>query len=233
MSTRKQEDIAAWRNWNRTKSSQDLQKVLNRMKPVIAHEVNRWSGSLSSGMLEIKAKTLAVQAIKSYSPSRGAALSTHVTNSLRKLSRTVYTHTQAARLPEHKAIAMSTFGNSYNALSTELGREPTSLELSEDLGWSKKRTSSFRTAYTKKELLTSGDYQPTSFSTTDWDRDPMVDFVYHDFSRADKKLFEDITGYGGAKVLTNAKLMRKHKLTQGQLSYRKRKLISAVKKVMH
>lgn len=230
--SRKAKDRELWTRWQRSRSPQDLQAVLNQLKPIIGREVNRWAGSLSRATLETKAKALAVKAIKSYNPAMGTTLSTHVTNQLQKLSRTIYTHTQAARLPEHKAVAMTSFGAAHETLNSELGRTPTTLELSEHLGWSKMRTSEFRKAFQRKELLTSGEFRPSAFAVNDYEQDPIVDFVYHDMSPANQKLFEHVTGYGGARVLSNKDLMKKFKLTQGQLSYRKRKLINLVKDTM-
>lgn len=227
----KDKDKALWAKWHRSGSPQDLQELLTQLKPLIAREVNRWAGGLSRDTLETKAKALAVTAIRSYNPNMGASLSTHVTNQLQKLSRTVYTHTQAARLPEHKAVAMASFSTAHDMLHSDLGRTPTALELAEHLGWSMPRTSEFRKAFERKELLSSGEFNPSAFAVNDYEQDPMVDFVYHDMSPANQKLFEHITGYGGAKILPNADLMDKFKLTQGQLSYRKRKLINLIKDV--
>lgn len=227
--SRKAKDRELYDRWKRSRSPQDLQALLDQLKPVIAREVNRWAGSLARPTLETKAKALAVKAIKNYNPAMGATLSTHVTNQLQKLSRVVYTHTQAARLPEHKAVAMTSFNAAHEMLNSELGRTPTVLELSEHLGWSKARTSEFQKAYQRKELLTSGEFRPSAFAVNDYQQDPMVDFVYYDMSPANQQLFEHITGYGGAKVMSNKDLMEKFDLTQGQLSYRKRKLINMVK----
>lgn len=229
---RKAKDRELWDRWQRSRSPQDLQAVLNQLKPIIGREVNRWAGSLARPTLETKAKALAVKGIKSYNPAMGTTLSTHVTNQLQKLSRTIYTHTQAARLPEHKAVAMTSFGAAHETLNSELGRAPTTIELSEHLGWSKARTSEFRKAFQRKELLTSGEFRPSSFAVNDYEQDPMVDFIYHDMSPANQQLFEHATGYGGAQVLSNKDLMKKFSLTQGQLSYRKRKLINLVKNAM-
>ena len=59
--------------------------------------------------------------------------------------------------------------------------------------------------------------------------DNLVDFYYHGLAPMDKSLFEDVTGYGGKPILNNAQIMKKHNLTQGQLSYQKRKLIDSIK----
>lgn len=229
LSGRKERDRELWDQWKRSGSPQDLQALLDQLKPLIAREVNRWAGGLARSTLDTKAKALAVTALQSYNPNMGASLSTHVTNQLQKLSRTIYTHTQAARLPEHKAVAMTSFHAAHEMLRSDLGRPPTALELSEHLGWSMARTSEFQKAFERKELLTSGEFNPSSFAVNDYEQDPMVDFVYHDMSPANQRLFEHITGYGGAKVLPNQDLMIKFKLTQGQLSYQKRKLIDLIK----
>ena len=85
---RKAKDRELWDRWKRSGSPQDLQAVLDQLKPVIAREVNRWAGGLARPTLETKAKALAVKAIKSYNPSHGTALSTHVTNDHRTVMDT-------------------------------------------------------------------------------------------------------------------------------------------------
>jgi hypothetical protein len=44
----------------------------------------------------------------------------------------------------------------------------------------------------------------------------------------DQALFKDITGYGGVKELNNTQLCAKYKITQGQLSYKRRKLVDGL-----
>jgi len=221
--SRQSDDLALWQQWHRTRRKKDLQPLLHQLQPVISGQVNRWSGSLAAPLLETRAKVLATDAIKDYNPHRGAALATHVTNKLQKLSRMVYTHTQAARLPEHKTLSIASFKVAQEALGDQFGREPTLDELADDLGWSVNRTKAFNEVVQRKELLGSGEFNPASFSIAD-DEDPIVGFVYHDMAPTTKRLFEDITGFGGAKPLANSALMKKHKLTQGQLSYQKRQL---------
>lgn len=219
----REKDLQLWKQWNKTKSDADLQALLNHLQPVINQQVTRWGGTLSRPMLETRAKILAVEAIRSYNPHAGAALATHVTNRLQKLSRTVYTHTQAARLPEHKAVGMTTFSVAQDQLQNDLGRSPTHVELADHLGWTQTRTREFQRAYDRKELLSSGEFNPASFPVAD-QHDPIIDYVYFDMEPQKQQLFEGITGYGGNRILTNQELMAKHKLTQGQLSYQKRQM---------
>lgn len=216
-------DLELWKQWNKTKNNADLQPLINQLQPLISQQTSRWGATLSRPMLETKAKILAVEAIKSYNPNLNVALATHVTNRLQKLSRTVYMHTQAARLPEHKAIGMATFSVAQDQLKNDLGRTPTASELADHLGWSTGRTKEFQQAYDRKELLSSGEFNPSSFPVAD-QHDPLVDYVYFDMEPKKQKLFEHLTGYGGNKILSNAELMTKLDLSQGQLSYQKRQM---------
>jgi len=199
------------------------------MQPVINQQVNRWAGTLSRDLLEMQGKVLAATAIRSFDPKAGAALATHVTNQLQKLSRTVYTHTQAARLPEHKVIGMVTFHTAQEQLKNELGHDPSAGELADHLGWGTDRVQEFQRAYGRKEMLSSGEFNPANFPIADV-HDPLASFVYHDMAPPQQRLFERITGFGGNKVLSNQEIMDKFKLTQGQLSYQKRKLIDLFNK---
>ena len=97
---RREDDLQAWQAWQGNPNSRNMHNVLGQLKPLIQKEVNRWSGSysLARPLLELEANRLASEAVHTYSPHRGAALATHVTNRLKKLSRLPYTHQNLARL---------------------------------------------------------------------------------------------------------------------------------------
>ena len=80
----------------------------------------------------------------------------------------------------------------------------------------------------RKEFLESGDTVPIFDSTSDDAK--IIDFVYNDLSPQQKKIFEHTTGYGGAPILSNAHIMRKFNMTQGQLSYQKKLLTDHISK---
>jgi hypothetical protein len=217
----KEDDLAAWKKWNSSQNMSDLQSVLKRLDPIVHKEVNRWQGTLARPLLELEAKRLAIHGIRTYRPTAGAALSTHVTNQLKKLSRISYTHQNIARIPEYQTLKFHTFNNAQKALEDKLGRDPTAAELSGELGWSRPYLSRFQRSF-RREFVESGTPAPIFDSVTD--DAGLIDFVYHDMSPQQKSLFEHTTGYGGAEVMSNPKLMKKLHVTQGQLSYQKRLL---------
>lgn len=233
-STRKERDLELWEQWKRTKSPHDLQQLMRQMDGAIQSEVNRWSGAIARPVLEAKAKRLALEAFETYDPNKGAALNTHLTNRLKKLSREVYTHQDAVRLPEYKKLKVHSYTRGYNELMAQHGREPTNAELQDHLGWSPKMVSSVQRGL-MPELIESADVGGGLFERTSvWgsdSEDGIVDMFYYDLDPIDKLIFEHSTGYSGKKVLSNPELMRKTNLTQGQLSYRKRKIIDRLKEL--
>jgi DNA-directed RNA polymerase specialized sigma subunit len=231
---RKEKDLELWRKWKQTKSPYDLQNLMRQMDPVIQSEVNKWSGAIARPVLEVHAKKLALEAFETYDPNRGAALNTHLTNRLKKLSRKVYTHQDAVRVPEYKKLKFNSFMKGQDELMSIHGREATTQELSDHLGWSQKTVTDIRGAMSP-ELIESEDMGAGLFQTQSiWGshEDAMVDMVYYDLNPTDKIIFEHSTGYGGKRILSNEKIMQKTGLTQGQLSYRKRKIIDNLQDVL-
>jgi DNA-directed RNA polymerase sigma subunit (sigma70/sigma32) len=170
---------------------------------------------------------LTVKALQDYNPNRGAAVGTHVASRLRKISRFVYPYQNIARLPENKQLLYNTYDVAFNQLYDEKGREPTVAELADNLKWSQRKISDFQQTFGRRELVESQGI-PVEEDAEDGG---LVDFYYHGLNPSDQGLFEDITGYSGKMVLTNTQLRNKHRLTQGQLSYRKRKFIDQVKDI--
>lgn len=220
-------DLELWHEWKRTKSQATLQQLINQLNPLIQSEVNKWSTSLPKAALDGKAKRLAVEALDSYNPNKGVALSTHVVSRLRKLSRTAYTYQNVARIPEHQQLKIHTYNVAQSNLEDKLGRTPTVDELQDELGWSRKHLSDFQRAYKRKEYIESEAHPGVDES----DDDKMVDFLYHDLDPTQKKIFEHTTGYLNAPILNNTQITKKLGISQGQLSYQKRLLINKIKEV--
>lgn len=233
--SRKDKDVELWRAYKDNPGQQTLQPLMKQLDGVIQNQVNKWSGAIARPVLESKAKRLALEAIKSYDPNAGAALATHVTNRLKKLSREVYTHQDAVRLPEYKKLRVHSFIRGQKELMDQFGREPNNSELTDHLGWSPKMLSEVQKSM-NPELIESQDVGGGLFENQSiWGSDSgngMVDLIYYDLNPKDKLIFEHSTGYSGKPVLSNTKLRKKTGLTQGQLSYRKRKIIDKFKQVM-
>jgi len=227
METRQQQDLELWKEWRRTNNPATLEKLLKRLQPLIYREVNKWGSTVPPAALESKGRLLTVEALKSYDPNRRAAIGTHVTSRLRKLSRHVYPHQNVVRLPENKQLMFNTVAVAENRLQDELGRDPSVEELADELKWTPRKVSDFQRSFGRRELVESEG----AFIDSDEGESTLTDFFYHGLPPNDQRLFEDITGYGGRNPKSNAALRRKYNLTQGQLSYKKRKFTEQVTRI--
>jgi DNA-directed RNA polymerase specialized sigma subunit len=223
--TRQEKDFELWREWKRTRDPQTLSKLLDRLHPLIVRETGKWQSAVPQAALESKARLLTVDALESYNPNMGAAIGTHVTSRLRKISRSVYPYQNVARLPENKQLMYNTFQVAQNKLVDDMGREPTAEELGDELRWTPKRVTEFQRSFGRRELVESEG----AFMEDAHEDSHLVDFYYHGLPPDDKLLFEHMVGYGGKKVLNNSELMKQFKMTQGQLSYKKRKFVDDLK----
>lgn len=226
LSQRQTTDLELWQEWKRTKSPVTLEKLLNQLQPLIQSEVNKWGQAVPPAALAAKARLLAVDALENYNPNMGATIGTHVTSRLRKLSRSVYPYMNVARIPENQQLYYHTYNVAKTTLNDQLGRDPTTDEMADHLGWSPKRVTTFQRAFDRRELVESEG------ATYDLAEDEgIVDFYHFGLSPLDKPLFEDIVGYRGKPSLSNAQLIKKYNITQGQLSYKKRKFIDDLHRI--
>lgn len=133
----RQKDVDLYNQWAKTKSKQDMSALIKHLTPLIYTEVHRASGTLPTSALAGEATLWAIKAVKSYDPSRGFALSTHVMNYLPKVRRLNYQYQNAVRLPENMQRQYHEYNRAMTNLTEELNREPTEEEMAKHLGWSK------------------------------------------------------------------------------------------------
>jgi len=217
-STTSDSDLAAWNQWNKTRSPADLQILINQLNPLIQSEVNRRAGSLSRDTLESQAKKLAVRAIEGFDPSKGYKLSTHVVSQLQKLSRMNYAHQKAARIPDHVAMQYPTVMMAKENFQTEFGREPSVEELATELRWSPKKVERFNMRM-RPELLESSEV-PTDIFVPHY-HDPSIGYAYQSMSPRQQKIFD--LSVSTTKVPNN-EILKRLDITQGILSYEKKKM---------
>lgn len=225
---RTSKDVELWKKWKRSGSPQDLQLLLKQFSGVMQKEVSRWGGVLSKDVVETEAAVLAKKAFETYDASKGASLSTHVTNALQKLSRLIYSHQNVARLPEYQATKVPMFNKALEGLRSSLGREPSIDEIAHDLAWSQAAVEKMRKELRTESIESSAIHLP---STGVPSGDSLIHLFHHDLPQDQKALFEHMTGYGGVSVLDNTELMKKFDMTQGQVSYAKRNFVDQITKL--
>lgn len=230
--TRGEQDVVLWKQWKASPTDANASALLAQVNPLVQREVNKWAGTLARPLLETEGKRLAMQAFHNYDPDKGAALGTHVVNQLQKVSRLSYANQNIARLPENKMLQYHAFNMATQHLQDTHGRAPTTDELADHLGWTIPGVERYRRDVGRGEMLESGGNEEGGAGLYEASpQDHLVDFIHHGLPPQQKGIFEHLTGYGGAPVLSNQAIQKKLGLTQGQYSYQKAKLLAHVEDV--
>jgi DNA-directed RNA polymerase specialized sigma subunit len=100
-------------------------QALQRFQPTIQTAIKMYGGPKSN--LEAPAKLHAIEALRTFDPTKGATFNTHLTNKLRRLQRE-NARGQVSYIPEEKASYIGPAQRARDEFQDEFGREPTPQE---------------------------------------------------------------------------------------------------------
>jgi len=152
-------ELDLWKQWKQNNEHPDyLRPLLQSFKPLISSVANSWASraDLPPEAVHAEFKKQAVEAFRTYNPNMGAQLNTWVTRRMRKAQRWVSQYQDPLRIQENRYYQTGAWDNAKSLLDEQLGREPTTREMAEHLGWSEaeagrmemeKRRSTFSTGF--------------------------------------------------------------------------------------
>ena len=150
-SARKENEIALWKQWK--KSDEDpkhLQPLLKLYDSNLEYKAKMWKApSVPKSAFKLELQDHLIKAFRSYDPTRGAALNTHVEMRLHKAKRYNVKNQNLAYIPEGQVSHISKINQAHDSLSEELGRPPTTIEIADHLGMTPKRVETIRKAIRK------------------------------------------------------------------------------------
>jgi len=195
----------------------DIEKLIKDNKKLIELEAARHATNLPLISVQIEAYRLAREAARTYDAGSGYKFSTHLVNSLKKLSRMSTQYGGVVRIPENTQFGINKIQKVEKDLEHTLGRSPTVEEIAHHSGFSLKATNNMLNSKKISTGMSSLFESPALFDSTN---DEWVHFVYHDLSDKDKLIFEHKTGFGGKKILGNAEIASKLNLSNSTLNNR-------------
>lgn len=210
--------------------------LMQSLAPVIYGQVNKFKGSgLPDIALELEAKDLAYKAIDTYDPTK-AQLNTHVTNSLKKLSRFVMNYQNIGHIPEPRILMIGKYNTIFDNLEAELGREPTVIELSDNLQVSIAEVERLQSELRKDLSMTLQDDDDDGgfyFYAETPGEDPAarqaIEFVYYDADPIDKKIMEYRFGLSGVRRLSSKDIALNLKMSPSALKKRELKIAKEIR----
>src|SRR5579862_7528263 len=143
---RKKKEIELWRTWKAGgEKPEHLEPLLKIYEPALNYKLRQWKApSVPESAFKLVLQDHFIGALRSYDPSRGAALNTHVENRLHKAKRYNARNQNLAYLPEGQISQISPINKAHDELRSELGRDPTNAEIGEHLGLTEKRVETIR-----------------------------------------------------------------------------------------
>jgi DNA-directed RNA polymerase specialized sigma subunit len=129
----------AWRDGKDDRSREDLLKAIT---PAIDRAVSGIHGA-DPNYMKLQGKLLAMQAMDRYNPEQ-SALETYLTHQLMPLRRTARQQMNVLGIPDRLLMASQQLESTETELQDELGRMPTTRELSDKLSISPKQIARMR-----------------------------------------------------------------------------------------
>lgn len=200
-----------------------IKPLLNALKSTMEQGIKAFAGG--DPVYKTQAKLLALNAVKTYDPTKGSSLNTHVYNHLKRLTRISAERDNLTHVPENISLERKQLEKNINILTDDLGREPTVEEISSYTGLSDKKIT---------KLRSFGNYS-TDSATSGVDGDSMVaapqhaenlyrKYIYNELTPTDKKIYEWCTGYGGAQIKSRAAIAKDLNISQAAVSMRANKI---------
>jgi len=215
-----------FQTWQSSKrEAADNAALVNAINPMINKHLLRFDEQ-DRAALRPKAKVLALQAMQRYEPTK-ANLNTYFSQQLQKLNREYNQRQQIIRVPENKNYDRQRIISKAMELESELGRAPTTHELSDKIHMSPRKIEKIMSV---GNAITHGAFEsdddeggsilpavvsPVKFET-------VVDLIYPDLSTMDKLVFEHSFGLYAKRKLTPAQIAKKLGVSQATVSLRKK-----------
>jgi DNA-directed RNA polymerase specialized sigma subunit len=212
----------AYNKWLEDPTPDNMSKVVNELNPFLVSEIQQYKGP--KDILHVKAKRLAVGAVKSYDPAKGAKLTSWVSTQLKPLSR-YSSRLDPVRIPEAVRQRAAELNAKENELRAKLGRDPDDTEVADFTGLSVTRIKDLRQRMpivrSTSEILDQSSEESESSLPAMPDTagsDYAFESIYQSLSTRDKQIVDMKTGRHGKKQLQNKEIAARFGITPAAVS---------------
>lgn len=195
--------------------------VLKELQPTIDKAIQNYASGDSA--YKTQAYILALDAAKTYDPERGASLSTHVTNNLKRLQRLSAQRGNLTKVSENASIERQQIQRATREWIADKGTDPTVEDLASVTGLSRKRIDAVMNnkAVVPDSLIATPEGENLVQSP---DSQKAIDLythaIYDELDNTDKKIYEWITGYGKGEKLPSKEIARRLNISPAAVSQR-------------
>ena len=222
LSSKKKVEFQLWHDWkNSGFKPVHLDPLLRSINPLIENSARKYKGKVEipNAAIDFEHKRLAVEALKKFDPSKGAALGTWVSNYLKKAQRFVQTHQNFTRITEPIAAKIGKFNSAKAELTERLGFEPDAQTLSEETGFSLKEIKRL-TRDQRKGLISTGitGTEVNPYASLSSREQEVIQLIYHQLTPHERVVHEYTFGLYGQPVLKPGQIAKKLKMDSSKVA---------------
>ena len=222
-------ELQLWKDWKKTGNEEAMGQLLNSMDPLIQKRVSQFMGApLPRSAIEAEARKQAMKAFETYNPKMGAALGTHVNNYMQKVYRYVSTYQNVGRLPESRTAKIDLFNKTKSYLEQQKGREPSTVELADELRWSPREVGRMEVEL-RKDLGLETSFGEMKFLDFDQNAD-LLNYGYFELSPEEQLVFDYSVGMHGKMRLTMENIAKRLDKTPRQIGLIKQRIVDKLKR---
>jgi len=225
----KNKAVPEWEEWKKNPSEENLGILMKKQEPTIKSALRSFGGDDPG--LGIRAKIIAKEAFKDYDPSKGAALNTHLYHRLQRLQRYRAERSSAIHIPENTRLDAGHIKRFEEQYVTDHGRDPSDAEIADALQMSQKRLQRARGIGEVSGSQMTGEKGDIPGQDRDY-QSIWADYVYHDLSDIDKKIYEWVTGKNGQKRIPKSEIARRLKISPAAVSQRVGRIANKIQEGM-
>lgn len=231
--SRREDDLRLWQQWKESgEKPEDMRPLLSNLRGIIRSRANIFANNveLPPAAVHAEFKKQAIKAIRTYDPTKGAALHSWVFNNIKKGNRFINNYQNTARMGEKQIRMIGQFNAANAFLDDALGREPTTSELADHLGWSEKEVMSVGTADRKEFIESAFEGDPTTIMPSR--EAETLRFVRHQLSPEELLVYEYTLGVGGKPQLKPGQIARKMGISSAKVTRIRAKIYDMAKGYM-
>jgi len=198
----RQDELSIFNQWRQTGDKVHFQALYSSMKPLLDSAATKASfgSNLPKSAHQIYAAQNFLDALRTYDPSKGVALQTHVYGTVhQKAKRLNYLYQNLGQMPEPRAQIVGRYQTEQANLRHELGREPSAAELADRLSIGLKDVERLQREVQKDLSLSSLEEEVVIESSKD---EEIITLIYYDLTNEEKLVYDYILGRHGKPALT-------------------------------
>jgi len=194
------------------------QKLLNEYGPYIKSNINKWTGPIPQAVLEAHGKHYALEAFKTFNPEK-AAIHTHLYNNLSQVSRLIYEHANASKIPENQILKIGKINSAKAYLNDQLGYEPSIDEIADHLHLPVTHIEKI-IKNQHADFINDSDTEFQQVATSNIDNSTANRiFSYRNSLDPEKqKQFDALTGFNNSPILSPGQIGKKFKMKPYEVS---------------